>query len=238
VLTPPLTSRQSFHPGDSLEFELVLIGSAIDALPYFVYAFTEVGRRGLGQERGTYKVTRVDVVRRDETLPIFDEAAQILRSYPPRSVPPPGGPHRNVYSLALTFVTPLRLKEKGELVTQPTFPLLFERLAQRITLLSSLYGANGGAPDFSGLTGRAEDISITESDLFWYDWERYSGKQKRTMKLGGVRGTIRLEGELDPFLPWLRCGEAVHVGQSTTFGLGRYRCKEEDNNRGAIGGAS
>ena len=49
VLNPPLTNRQAFHPKDILDFELVLIGRAIDALPYFVYTFMELGRKGLGR---------------------------------------------------------------------------------------------------------------------------------------------------------------------------------------------
>ncbi len=33
VLNPPLTNRQAFHPGDELDFEMVLIGPAIEVLP-------------------------------------------------------------------------------------------------------------------------------------------------------------------------------------------------------------
>ncbi len=41
VLNPPLTTRQIFHPGDSIEFALVLIGPAIEALPYFIQVFQD-----------------------------------------------------------------------------------------------------------------------------------------------------------------------------------------------------
>ncbi len=43
------------------------------------------------------------------------------------------------------------------------------------------------------------------------------------MKLGGFVGRITFEGDLTPFLPYIRIGEAVHVGKATSFGLGRYR---------------
>jgi len=43
------------------------------------------------------------------------------------------------------------------------------------------------------------------------------------MKLGGSLGTIRFEGELYKFMPYIKAGEVLHVGKGTTFGLGQYR---------------
>ena len=47
------------------------------------------------------------------------------------------------------------------------------------------------------------------------------------MKLGGLRGEITFEGDLSPFMPLLRLGEKVHVGQGTGFGLGGYEIIED-----------
>jgi hypothetical protein len=33
---------------------------------------------------------------------------------------------------------------------------------------------------------------------------------------------VTFAGPLGPFLPYLRLGEQVHIGQGNTFGLGRY----------------
>lgn len=221
VLTPPLTSRQAFHPGERLEFELVLVGPALDAFPFFVYAFQEIGSRGLGRDRGKYRLIGVDLVRPDGVSRIYDGGSRTLYALPdpisspiPRTCP-------NAHSLTLEFATPLRLKEKGDLVTKLTFPLLFERLAQRISLLVSFYGTDSEDHDLSSLLGKAESIQVKDANLHWYDWERYSSRQKETMKFGGLRGTITFEGELECFIPWLYLGELIHVGQSTTFGLGR-----------------
>ena len=125
-------------------------------------------------------------------------------------------------AVTLHFLTPLRLKVKGDLVTKLTFPLFFERLAQRLTLLSAFYNSTVAPPDFSALLALAQNIAVTDDELHWYDCERYSARQKDTMKFGGIRGRISFSGELGPFMPWLKLGEKVNVGQSTTFGLGRY----------------
>ena len=39
VLDPPMTERQHFHPGSNISYGLTLFGSAIEKLPFFVYAF-------------------------------------------------------------------------------------------------------------------------------------------------------------------------------------------------------
>jgi hypothetical protein len=92
-------------------------------------------------------------------------------------------------------------------------------LAQRLTLLSAFYGPNG-PPDFSKLQAQAMLIKTVNDKTFWYDWPRYSTRQKQHMKLGGLRGKVSFAGDLTPFIPWMQLGEKVHVGQGTTFGLG------------------
>ncbi len=46
------------------------------------------------------------------------------------------------------------------------------------------------------------------------------------MVLGGLVGSLTLEGDLAPFGPLLRTGEILHVGKGATFGLGRLAVEE------------
>ena len=39
----PLETRGDYRPGESLTFQLTLIGRAIDYLPYFILSFRELG---------------------------------------------------------------------------------------------------------------------------------------------------------------------------------------------------
>jgi len=43
------------------------------------------------------------------------------------------------------------------------------------------------------------------------------------MLMGGMIGSATYEGRLDEFMPLMRYCEKVHVGKSTTFGLGKIR---------------
>ena len=69
---------------------------------------------------------------------------------------------------------------------------------------------------------RAAGVSTVETTLRWHDWERYSQRQDRRMKLGGLVGEVEFAGEWQPFMPLLRLGADLHVGKGTGFGLGRY----------------
>jgi hypothetical protein len=222
VLNPPLTNRQAFHPNDVLDFEMVLIGPAIQALPYFIYTFTELGRKGLGRERGRYALEKVDLLRGEEVSPVYDGGTQVLTPILPNGRLEPRPEENGVSTLTLNFFTPLRLKVKGDLVTRLTFPVFFDRLAQRLTLLATFYNSAATPPDLSPLLTLAANVEVTENELHWYDWERYSARQKETVKYGGLKGRIAFSGGLGPFMPYVKVGQQVNVGQSTTFGLGRY----------------
>jgi CRISPR-associated endoribonuclease Cas6 len=52
IFRPPPTTQTHFERGESFEFELVLIGRALEYIPYFVLAFRELADVGLGLNRG------------------------------------------------------------------------------------------------------------------------------------------------------------------------------------------
>jgi CRISPR-associated endoribonuclease Cas6 len=210
----------------------VLIGPAVEALPYFIQLFHDQGKRGLGRERGRFTLLEVTQVRDGKTQLVYEGPIRTLYAAEPEFGPEVRPGVRQVSTVSLEFLTPLRLKEKGDLVTHLTFPLFWERLRQRLTLLAAFYGDRDQKPDLSHLSAPAEAVSFKESRLSWYDWQRYSCRQRDLMKLGGLKGSITFSGELTPFLPYLRLGELVNLGQGTTFGLGRYRLTET---AGAVG---
>lgn len=223
VIVPPLTDRCFFEPGDALRFELVLMGDAVRALPYFIYAFMEMGRCGIGKGRGKYNLLSVDLMGNGNPLPIFDGARGTLREFSPETPVVSQPEDEALDAVSLHLLTPLRIKVKSDLVTELTFPLLFERLSARLRLLAAFYGDDSRLPDFSTLLALSRNIRVTEYALHWHEWERYSGRQKTTMKFGGLKGKVGFSGPMGPFMPYLRLAEHLSVGQQTTFGLGRIR---------------
>jgi hypothetical protein len=76
--------------------------------------------------------------------------------------------------------------------------------------------------DFLGLIERAKAVRLVADRTRWRDWTRYSSRQDRRMKLGGLVGEAEYEGALDAAWPFLEFGQWTHVGKNATFGLGRY----------------
>ena len=60
---------------------------------------------------------------------------------------------------------------------------------------------------FKDIIERAGKVKTVKRALYWYDWERYSNRQKTRMKLGGFMGEITYEGDFGPFWPYIRLGE-------------------------------
>ena len=59
IIEPPPEKRQAYKPGDDIIFGLTLVGRALDYLPYFVYTFDELGKMGIGKDRGKYELKEV-----------------------------------------------------------------------------------------------------------------------------------------------------------------------------------
>jgi hypothetical protein len=212
VLIPPMESHQMYAAGDVLSCDLVLAGDAIDYLPFFIVALRELGRLGLGRERGRYVVTQV------QCLPPHAPAYEIYSGPEDRFhdlrraatgeellLPYEGLSPRQV---TLEFITPTRLKYQGRLLKKdPPFHVVLRRLLDRIAEFSLFFHGTPLDLDMKGWKRQSEDIRGLESRVAHYDWERYSSRQRTRMKLGGVVGTATYTGDLAPFLPLLALGE-------------------------------
>jgi len=62
VFRPPLNSRTTYRPGEAFDFSLTLLGKAVDYLPYFVLAFRELAREGIGLNRAPCELERVEAL--------------------------------------------------------------------------------------------------------------------------------------------------------------------------------
>lgn len=237
IIVPPLTRKRYFSPDDSISFDILLIGKANDYLPYFIYTFTEMGKRGIGKDRGKFDIASVEALSLDGTkTEIFNSNTGILKAEGFRigynyfiSLPSPN-PHPAI--ITLSFETPVRIKVNERLSSEIPFNLLITRLSERAFLLAEFYcGAEtcgersesiGDLKDFLEVS---ENVETVNNRLRWVDWERYSTRQKARMKFGGWIGDVTYKGDLQKFLPLLRLGEHIHVGKATTFGLGKYRMR-------------
>ena len=220
VLEPPTDSK--IAPGQTFEVRLYLFGNAIAHYPWVIQAFARAGSRGVGFGRGKYKVKRAlefpsqrVLVEDDRILgkPKIFKADQLSQN-------------RAQNMLTLHFETPVRIKFKGQLANKLEFSTIVRQLLRRIAQIGAFHCGVMLETDFRQWIHLAESINCTDEQLRWFDWVRYSSRQKNKMRLGGLVGQVSYEGNIGPFYPLLALGQLTHVGKGTTFGLGKYRLTE------------
>lgn len=242
VIEPPLETREIYSPGETFDFHVVLIGKAIEYLPYFVLTFEEIGKRGIGRGRGKYrlekvlggaKTDRAAVAAHETELVVYDEQTRMFNPrFPIRRflsdvceeaaarypADPPGDT-----SITLRFLTPTRIKHRNQLTSNVTFEVLVRALLRRLSLLSEIHCAEALLVDYPRLIQNARNsVRVVSANLYWHDWARYSARQQSKLKMGGFRGEITFAGSLKEYLPFLVLGQYLHVGKGTAYGLGKY----------------
>ena len=217
VLEPPLDEQREYTAGDSFSFTLHLFGPALRYRPQIFYAVTLMGEIGLGKKHlGRFtlnKITAEDILLYDEatkTLSLEDAAWQLTLK-----------PEIEGCSmLRVDFLTPFRIKRDNRFQRKISFGTLARAAMRRVSSLENAYGEGEPEVDYRRLAALSDEIDIIEDETRWQEVTRYSNRQKRTMKMGGVQGAMVFSGELSPFLPFLRYCEIVHLGKQTAFGLG------------------
>lgn len=228
VIEPPCDSKREYRKEEDLSFALILIGKAIEYLPYFIFTFQELGKTGIGKDRGRYILKEVQSLGLTKQSIIYQEKDNLLHDGYHLITP---NDFQKIYSrlpqnnLTLKFVTPTRIKYQEKLTKELEFHILIRNLLRRISLLSYFHcHEEFKKEEIKRLINKAKHIKIHNKNVRWYDWERYSSRQNTRMKLGGFVGEITYGGEnFKDFLPYIFLGSYTHVGKGATFGLGQYK---------------
>jgi len=231
VIEPPLEAQGEYKKEEELSFNLILIGKAIDYLPYFVFAFDKLGEFGIGRGKGRYWLKEVRCLEDNSDKghlmytgkdKIFKDSYTVISG---EDILEECKKYYGKRKITLKFLTPTRLKFEEHFTKELESHILIRNLLRRISLLSYFHCDKELKVDFKDLIKEAKKVKRGNSDLSWYDWQRYSARQRTRMLLGGFIGklTFSFDG-VDPgqFLPFILLGSHIHVGKGTSFGLGKY----------------
>jgi len=224
VIEPPAWGARQINAGEPFAFHMTLIGRALRELPLIVLAWRRACARGVGAGDGRAELVRVvhcacngeAEIHRPDTGAIAPHAQALAFESTADNADAPR-------ELTLRFVTPLRLQKNGHALAPDKLDArtLLMALVRRANLVAEFHAGVRLTDDFAAL--HAASAQIQESKhLVWLDWTRFSSRQRKKMALGGAVGDWTLRGALDPFVPYLRLGEWLHVGKEAAFGLGRY----------------
>jgi hypothetical protein len=227
VIVSPDEKKRTYETGDPFIFDLVLFGRANDYLPHILYAIREMGRNGLGKKSihdGRFEIERVE--QGGQTIFIGDNlntGCHLQELFLEKSS------NSTTDTVALTCLTPLRLKYTNELQSSLPFHLIIRAALRRVSSLEAVYGEGEPELDYKGIVARATKVqtSVSDSDCRWVEIERYSNRQRSAMMFGGVQGRLVYKGKgFSEFLPLLHYCEVTHLGKQTSFGLGKITVRD------------
>ncbi len=128
-----------------------------------------------------------------------------------------------VEAITVEFLTPTELKSREAVAPEPTFPILFARVRDRICTLQALYGSGPMDIDFRAMAERASLVQMTANDMRFRHAARRSSRTGQRHAIGGFIGSAEYEGPLTEFIPWLEVAAFAGVGRQTTWGKGEIR---------------
>lgn len=201
----------AWRPRDPLRFGLCLLGRAVDRA-------REVGRAlelslaaGVGRARVRMTMARCLLSRGWLEEPELPEA---------HCGDAPGG------TVKVELRTPLRLVRKK----QPMERFSLEELVRDLNFRLAVWGAHHQglewAPRWAFLADDARAVRVVADDTRWVPFSRYSATQRRSIALGGLMGSVTLEGVTPRLLALLRAAEVMGAGKGGTIGLGWIKVKE------------
>jgi hypothetical protein len=208
--------------GATLEFDLVLVGRAVELQAFAVLAVEDMALQGLGAGRHEFRLERVvvvDALGRTRDAGYRPDGPWQLA--PPAPVPPSTNglpPDR----LAIELVTPLRIESGGQLRDRLAPRELVLKMLQRVLLLTHFFGDRERIDwAFRPLLDHASGLEVEAARLRWQPLTRYSNRQGRKIAQGGLVGELILTGDLAPLHALFRAAEVFHIGKGATFGLGQ-----------------
>ena len=222
VLRPP--TRTSWQVGEPLHLGLHLLGRAVHLFPHVIQALETLARGGLGRHR-----TRLQLLQVSHQGRVLYAQSQFL--VPPRIqtlgewVRQRLEAFQETTEIQVQFLTPTRIVHQGRLLRVPTLEGLLKALSRRLSLLNQVHG-NGQPFTLPGAwAAHLPEVQERVETLRPVEVRRFSRRQRQGHELHGFQGTLVLSGPVTPLLPLLLAGEPVHVGKSTSFGMGRYQIR-------------
>lgn len=196
----------------SFDYSLYLFEEATRSLAYVLSAIQKAAEEeGYGKERKKMKIKQISVSRQivydgKEFLPLSEPKPKylILDSFCP--------------NIRLEFTMPLRIKENNTLARKKiALHTLVGNVHRRVSQLK------GEKPSPLGHKVQGD---IVHSTLNFVEMKRHSNRQDKGMNMGGLKGSMDIEGLDEKSYEYLKIGEIIGVGKQTVFGLGSYTIKE------------
>ncbi len=144
VIEPPLDTATRFPEGAPFDFYLLVFGEANHNLPYFIYAFEQMGKIGIGKRiNGKRSHFNLEEVKAEGKLiySCVDQKLTTEDAFKTLSLPDAGDIIEDSFKLRIHTITPIRLKFENRLKADLPFHVLVRAMLRRVSSL--FYPAEG-----------------------------------------------------------------------------------------------
>jgi len=190
------------------DFSFYLFNEAVLRYPYVLSAFYRmVTKKGLSRSREVFEIKKIKANGEE----IYDGEFKNIK-IEPKSF------HCDNFcpKVRVKFVTPLRMKKEGKLVR-----------VQNLEIKDVLVSICKKKAFFDKVSQEIESFpKVIKKDLKMVDFTRYSNRQRKKLKIGGIVGEMIIEGLTFQTYQLLKYGEISGVGKLNSFGLGKIELED------------
>lgn len=214
----PPRSKTHFEKGELLSFSFVLVGNALHYAEAVIDALHQSENFGLGAQRTPFVLK--DILQGAQFGYVYNEARLNKFALLPENINTVSG-HEHATWCSIHLLTPLRIRRNGKLVEDITFPTIIRNITKRIEMLTERYGGYINTELANSSCELALSVNRTVSALHLSQMHRFSNRKNESMDWSGMLGALQFEGDLSPFIPWIKAAQVLHIGRNSTFGCGK-----------------
>lgn len=205
--------REVIPQKDKLTFAMIFFGDTISYIPEIIRV-VKVAGESLGLENNLFKLKRVV---NDKSEDIYFKGISNYKKVNVRTIEEYIENRLNISKdiSRIEIISPIRFKKNKKFNDDLIEEDIVNLIKRRLLTLAAL-------EDRSITIDEIFKFKIKYKDLKWSEYNRYSNRQKSRMSLGGIVGYLELEEVNEEAKKLLIAGELIHIGKSTSFGLGDY----------------
>lgn len=201
---------------NKVDITVVFTGLGIDYISYFLLAIKRAGEKGMFKERTKFEMGYISYINNEYSLE-YDFASLPVEYFNYNM-------DNNIIHkhIILKFVTPFRYKKMGKYTSDITINDVLLSTKRRLDMLSVFYGSGNKLPLISNVNNLQE-----KNQLNWLEGSRYSRRQDRSMKIGGVSGVMDISADFSmQHISLLEAATLFNIGKNVSFGLGHINYEE------------
>lgn len=199
--------------GSEICFDIILFGEGIKT-------YTDIFRvlsRGLklGVIRESFKLIKIDNVLKNQS--VFDGAMWVK---PESSFLEKTPENISVDKIKVKFLSMYNAKQKN--IEAFDFDYFIRGCMRRVSAVLNQSNISMDV-NFKKLLESAKDVKTVEKKLNYTTLKRFSNRTGTKQEIQGIEGSITFEGNITPFLEFLKLSEVIGVGKLCVMGLGKIQ---------------